>query len=149
MEEILAGTGTVFFRENIETIWRRYGGDAYYIAKLYQISSSSVYRILRQYCKDNNKNYQAYLRYPHKNHVMRNGKVVRVKSVKKRAEGEKHSTFKIKKKTTNRIPQAFIVDEELEYISELLRSSCHTDVIEGADLMLVFIEDLILRDGRE
>lgn len=133
-------SGTAFFRENIENIWRRHNGDAYLIARMYGISPSSVYRILREYCKDNNKNYQAYLRYPHKPHVMRNGKIIRVKNVKPRDVSAKRVKFKVKQKP-ERIPQVFIVDEEIEYIAEL--RTCRSDVVEGADLMLVFVEDMM------
>lgn len=58
-------------QDGVEKVWEKYERDAIYIAKIYGVHYTSVYNCLRSYCIENGKNYQRFLRQPHKPHVVK------------------------------------------------------------------------------
>lgn len=124
-------------QSGIENVWKRYEGDTAYIAKLYDIAQSTVYNELRIHCIKTNQNYQAFLRFPHKQHVfkmkgiLQETKVVQIpKSANKLIFSKKLS----KKKE---------IESDIDFIINLIRVSKPSDtyyIRECAKMLVATID---------
>lgn len=56
------------FDLDIEEVWLENEGDVARISNKCGISKRTVYHKMKKYCNKNGKNYQSYLRHPHKQH---------------------------------------------------------------------------------
>ena len=130
-------TATSLRTDGVVTVWELYEGDAYEIAKEYKLSSTTVYRMMREYCKENGKVYENYLRYPHKPHIFVKGRF-RIKRPTLKSTGPMKGRLKLKK-----IPRAFLIEDDFEYIGELIKSTKSSDVIEGIRLLEEQITNII------
>ena len=131
-------TATSFRTDGVVTVWELYEADAYEIAKEYKLSSTTVYRMMREYCKENGKVYENYLRYPHKPHIFKKGRFRLKRPTVSKNVGTLKGRIKFKK-----VPRAFLIENDFEYIGELLKSTKGSDVIEGIRLLEEQINNII------
>ena len=124
-------------QDGIEEVWEKYQRDAVYVAKIYDVHYTSVYSALRRYCIENNKNYQSFLRCPHKPHVFKhNGRKKKLVIAKTPAVGQ--TRFKIRK-------QPFEVDRDIDFIWNILNTSTPEnveDIRECAHMLCVSINKI-------
>lgn len=125
-------------KDGVEVLWELYEGDVSEIAKEYNLSHTSVYRIMREYCVKNNRIYSSFLRFPHKAHVLRKGRVLIKKGTIPKAHRSQKGKFKIKK-----IPLALKQKNDFSYVSELFESEKSSDVIYGIELLEEMIQDIL------
>ena len=125
-------------QDGIQRVWERYGGDTAYIAKLYGVSQSFVYKSLRIHCINTKQDYQSFLRFPHKPHILK------IKGVKRKV---KLGTFgkKMKFRPSRNFLEAVKIDSDIDFILEILKTSRADDVddiIECAQMILTTIDIL-------
>ena len=118
---------------DIEEVWLENAGDVACISNQCGISQGMVYYRMRKYCYKNGKDYQSYLRHPHKPH--------------KPYERHVYKTQKSALEKIHRKEPILVKNEEDEsYISELLNSSNDDDVIAGINLLIRKIEKEIYKE---
>ena len=121
---------------DIEEVWLENAGDVACISNQCGISQGMVYYTMRKYCYKNGKDYQSYLRHPHKPHKPYERHVY--KTQKSASLGRIHRKEYILTKTS---------EEMSEQVSELLKSSSSKDILAGIDLLIRMVEKEICRNG--
>lgn len=121
---------------DIEEVWLENAGDVACISNQCGISQGMVYYTMRKYCYKNGKDYQSYLRHPHKPHK----------------PYERHVYKKQKSASLGRIQRKEYIltktsEEMSEQVSELLKSSSSKDILAGIDLLIRMVEKEICRNG--
>lgn len=114
---------------DIEEVWLENAGDVACISNQCGISQGMVYYTMRKYCYKNGKDYQSYLRHPHKPHKPYERHVY--KTQKSASLGRIQRKEYILTKTS---------EEMSEQVSELLKSSSSKDILAGIDLLIRMIE---------
>lgn len=104
-------------QDGIEKIWLENEGNVAFISKQYKVSCSMVYSAMREHCKYEGKDYESFLRRPHKPH-----------------KSYVRKSMEIRKKPSSSF------EECIMYISDLLNSDEDNDFFKAIDLLIIQVE---------